>query len=122
MKPDSKQVADLKSKIEAMTKESARFQHEATEGFNKLVATIGERDQQIRALTTQATILRSDLEAAAERFQNLENDRDVQKHLAESRGKRVEELEFEEDAISKVVASLQDDRATLMAALRRVLE
>jgi ABC-type transporter Mla subunit MlaD len=109
------------AKIDALTKENAKIAFDATEGFNKLVASIGERDNQIRTLTTQATILQSDLEAAAGKFVEVENSRDVYKHLEAERVKVIAGLTKEIGGLEGDVGELKDERATLMAALKRIV-
>lgn len=121
MKPDSKQVADLKSKIADLTKENAKIAHQATEGFQKLTEIIGQKDNEIRALTLQATIMNSEAEANMARFIEVENSRDVQAHLADLNQKKAEDQEKESGALRFEFEELYDERATLLAALKRIV-
>jgi phage I-like protein len=116
-----KERAKKDEKIAELTKENAKITFETTEGFSKLVATIGERDAQIRALTLQATIMASEAEANMAKFIEVENSRDVQAHLAGQNQKEADDREKENEALRFEFQELYDERATLLAALKRIV-
>jgi phage I-like protein len=108
-------------KLADLTKENAKITFEARTGFEKLIATVGERDTQIRALTLQATIMNSEAEANMARFIEVENSRDVHAHLADLNQKKAEETEKKLEGLEFSFSDVRDERDTLMAALRRIV-